>query len=173
MFAARVDKLAVDLPFSFSIIVKNGTMILGGERAPESRAQDIRALVEPFAQWLPDLQMYASDHDKGNIILGQDQYDAALELGGEGSCRFFLYLLLEISHFPSDFSDSQLMHYENLNRNHLPKLKSACHPYSNAVLGPPGDSNSSRLIQALKSILTLSSSSHLSGRSTCIHELLF
>jgi len=89
MFAARVDKLAVDLPFSFSIIVKNGTMILGGERAPESRAQDIRALVEPFAQWLPDLQMYASDHDKGNIILGQDQYDAALELGGEGSCRFF------------------------------------------------------------------------------------
>jgi len=31
--------------------------------------------------------MYASDHDKGNIILGQDQYDAALELASEGSCE--------------------------------------------------------------------------------------
>ena len=67
-------------------------MVLGGERALQSRAQDIKALVEPFAQWLPDLQMYASDHDKGNIILGQDQYDAALELASEGSCRSFISL---------------------------------------------------------------------------------
>jgi hypothetical protein len=49
--------------------------------------------VEPIARWLPDLEMYASDHDKGNTILGQDQYDAALELASKGSCEpmFLLY----------------------------------------------------------------------------------
>jgi hypothetical protein len=86
-FAARVDKLAAKLDFSFNIVITNGTLTLGGERATRGRAQDISALVEPFAQWLPDLQMYASDHDKGNTILGQDQYDAALGLASEGSCE--------------------------------------------------------------------------------------
>ena len=86
-FAARAEKLAAGLDFSFNIVITNGTLTLGGERATRERAQDLAALVEPFAQWLPDLQMYASDHDKGNIVLGQDQYDAALELASEGSCE--------------------------------------------------------------------------------------
>ncbi|KIM34566.1 glycosyltransferase family 90 protein [Serendipita vermifera MAFF 305830] len=131
-FAARVDELANDLPFSFSIEIKDGKLTLGGERAAESRAQDIKALVEPIAQWLPDLKMYASDHDKGNIVLGQDQYDAALELASEG-----LY-----------FTDEQLREYESLNRNHFSKSKTACHPYSNAILGPPPDENSTHTFLA-------------------------
>jgi len=84
-FATRTEKLATELTFSFNIVITNGTLTLGGERTTSDRAQDIKALVEPFAKWLPDLKMYASDHDKGNIILGQDQYDAARELASEGS----------------------------------------------------------------------------------------
>ena len=87
LFNSRVERLSTELPFSFSISVKNGTMILGGERAPYSRAQDIRDLLDPVAQWLPDLEFYASDHDKGNTILGKDQYDMALELANDDSCE--------------------------------------------------------------------------------------
>jgi hypothetical protein len=174
-FAARVDKLATGLDFSFNIVITNGTLTLGGERATRGRAQDIGALVEPFAQWLPDLQMYASDHDKGNIILGQDQYDAALELASEGSCERVVSHIVSYSLSTSlDFTSSQLKHYENLNRNSLPKLKSACHPYSNAVLGPPANANSSAQRPTHDAVVKLTSrcSTHISCRSTLVHELL-
>ncbi|CAG8619295.1 5834_t:CDS:2 [Acaulospora colombiana] len=85
-FQSRVQDLAANLPFSFSLVVTNGSLSLVGERANSIRAKDIADLVEPFAQWLPDLQMHASDHDRGNIVLGQDQLDKALELVTQGEC---------------------------------------------------------------------------------------
>jgi hypothetical protein len=86
-FRTRLEEVASHLPFSFHLSVKNGKVKVTGERSSLSRAQDIKRLIEPFAAWLPDLTMHASDHDKGNIILGQDQYDMALELVNEGSCE--------------------------------------------------------------------------------------
>ena len=37
-------------------------------------------LVGGFAQYLPNISFYASDHDRGNIVLGADQFDEALRL---------------------------------------------------------------------------------------------
>lgn len=91
-FQARVKDLGSGLPFSFHLSIRNGTLTVGGERSSLSRAEDIRRLVEPFLEWIPNLIMHASDHDKGNIILGQDQYDTALELINEGSCGYTLEL---------------------------------------------------------------------------------
>lgn len=92
-FSERLDALETDFSFSFNIVIKNGTLALGGDRAQESGPRNMKALVEPLAQWLPDLRMFASDHDKGNMILGQDQYDAALELADEGSCQSLFSIL--------------------------------------------------------------------------------
>ncbi|CCA67724.1 related to CAP1-Cryptococcus gattii [Serendipita indica DSM 11827] len=132
LFNSRVERLSKELSFSFSITVKNGTLTLGGERARYSRAQDIRDLLEPVAQWLPDLELYASDHDKGNIILGKDQYDMALELANDESY----------------FTEPQLKHYEDRNRNSQRNLRSACHPFSNAIMNPKPDANSSHTFLA-------------------------
>lgn len=73
-------KLEKDLPFSFHIHIKNGQLALTGDTARRSRALEIADLVGGFAQYLPDLSFYASDHDRGDIVLGADQFDEALRL---------------------------------------------------------------------------------------------
>lgn len=88
IFQSRVDELAEKLSFAFNITIHDGTLYLDGERGPFDRAQDMAALIRPFAHLLPDLRMYASDHDKGNIVLGQDQYDKAIDLVSEGLCAY-------------------------------------------------------------------------------------
>ena len=99
-------------------------------------------LLRPFAHHLPNLRMYASDHDKGNIIVGQDQLDRALELVSEDLC-VYVCLTNFLSLIILDFGVKELKHFENLNRNSHSKLKTACNPDSNAVLDRPPDSNSS------------------------------
>jgi hypothetical protein len=95
----RVRKLEKDLPFSFHIHIKDGQLALTGETARKSRAMEIADLVDGFAQHLPNLSFYASDHDRGNIVLGTDQLDEALRLARENRRECALRAVIEAPAF--------------------------------------------------------------------------
>lgn len=98
-FQERVQNLEKDLPYSFHIHIKDGQLALTGDTAGKSRALEMADLIDGFVQYLPNFSFYASDHDRGNIVLGTDQFDEALRLARGNLRECALRTVIEVPAF--------------------------------------------------------------------------
>ena len=103
--------------FTYTLDIGTQGVVPSGARASSARPQHMQTLIDGFRQYLPRgfrLQVSASDHDVGSVVLGRDQRERAMQLVKQGKRACCLASLS--ASLMADFDADELRHLEDPRR---------------------------------------------------------
>lgn len=132
---ARIQALE-SRDFSGRLEIKNGKVTSSKSDFPEAFViEDLKTLIEGFAEFLPDMTLQRSLHDVGSYIVRDDQRKAANKAVKAKSCEclFLKHLLWRLTQIFLDLTPNNITYFENGNTNPRRTLTKACADDSLAV----------------------------------------
>ena len=88
-FRARQRRFTENVKHSYNMTITPNSLEAGGDRADAPRPGWMQNFIRGFQAHLPpgfEVEVFASDHDIGQILLGRDQWDRTMEAISKGEC---------------------------------------------------------------------------------------